>query len=347
MLKGKDIQTVVNLLEQRRVTLYHACHLIDLESYFKIGGIPSRSLLETEKLAYASFRADQATPDDWVWSNVSLQLMDFGNPFARDCNNLPNKYGPILLEIDPAALKEAEAVAICLRPGHPDDYTKDRLSVLDLDKVENIFRYTLDAPVPEKTYFKPADQMAKSFGGNLAVPEIHCQLKTERLPFNFVTQMLVDNYRIMDHYLREWAFMIQQQYGNRIPIMQRYCPYDIGGKLTNALARILTDESPSLKDLTQNDHDEIRPWAARLHDNHMDADYELFATGMQAGTIFPVKNKQLEVAMASGGASKPLFNRQTRELINKLLAEKVPVDSIARIADVKEEDIRTHIQRSS
>ena len=347
MLEGKDILTVMNLLEQRRVTLYHACHLIDLESYFKLGGIPSRNLLETEKLAYTSFQTDQARPDDWVWNNVSLQLIDFGNPFARNCNNLPNKYGPILLEIDPAALKEAEGVAVCLRPGQPDDYIKDRLSVLKPEKVEHIFRYTQDAPFPEKTYFKPADQMAQTFGANLAVPEIHCRLKTERLPFDYVTQILVDNYRIVDHYLREWAFMIQQQYGNRIPIMQRYCPYDIGGKLTNALAKILTDESPSLEDLTRSDHDEVKSWAAFLSDNHLDTDFEQFAQGMQAGTIFPVKNNQLEVAMASGGAPKPLFNRQTRELINKLLAEKVPVDSIARIVDVKEEDIRTHIQRSS
>jgi hypothetical protein len=350
MFVGKDIPSVITLLENRRVTLYHACHLVDLESYFKLGGIPSRSLLEAENLSYTSLLMDETSPEDWVWNKVPFQLIDFGNRFARDPNNLPNRYGPILLEIDPAALKEAKKVAVCLRPGNPEDYRNNAVSILDFEKTEHIFRYTLDAPFPEKTYFKTPAEMAKHFGEkkeNELIPEIHCLFDSEKLPFKYVTQMLVDNYRIVDHYLREWAFMIQQQYHNRIPIMQRYCPYDIGGKLTNTLGKLMTDASPTLDDLTNIENDQIRPWAKFLIENGLEAKYDQFVGSMRQGTILPVKNQQLQVARQVNDPQKPLFSKQTRELVNKLLKEKVPVASIARITEVSEEDIRDHIQRAS
>jgi hypothetical protein len=344
MFKGDEIQSVITLFEKRRVTLYHACHLIDLESYFELGGIPSRNLLRTENLSFESLGLDQTEPDDWMWDKVPLQLIDFGNQFAREPNNLPNPYGPILLEIDPAALMEAKEVAICLRTGRPDDYRKNNLSTLNLEETEHIFRYTLDAPFPEKTYFKPAEEMAKAFGANQSIPEIHCLFEPEKLPFKYVTQMLVDNYRIINSYLREWAFMTQQHYHNRIPIMQRYCPYDIGGKLTNAIAKLLTEASPSLEDLAQSENDVVQPWAKFLLENGWEEKYTQFATGLRQGTILPVKEQQLKVANQTSESPKTLFSKQTRELIQKLLNEKVPVASIARIADTSEEDIRDYIR---
>ena len=40
MITGNDIQALVRLFEERGVTLYHACQLLDFQSYFELGGIP-------------------------------------------------------------------------------------------------------------------------------------------------------------------------------------------------------------------------------------------------------------------------------------------------------------------
>ena len=42
MISRNEIQSLVNLLLERNVSLYHACQLIDFESYLALGGIPSR-----------------------------------------------------------------------------------------------------------------------------------------------------------------------------------------------------------------------------------------------------------------------------------------------------------------
>ena len=46
MITGNDIQALVDFFEERQVFLYHACQLIDFESYISLGGIPSRALRE-------------------------------------------------------------------------------------------------------------------------------------------------------------------------------------------------------------------------------------------------------------------------------------------------------------
>ena len=44
MIIGNDIQALVDLFEKRQVFLYHACQLIDFESYISLGGIPSEAV---------------------------------------------------------------------------------------------------------------------------------------------------------------------------------------------------------------------------------------------------------------------------------------------------------------
>ena len=58
MIISNEIQSLVNLLLERNVSLYHACQLIDFESYLALGGIPSRALLKNRELPFTPFETD-------------------------------------------------------------------------------------------------------------------------------------------------------------------------------------------------------------------------------------------------------------------------------------------------
>jgi hypothetical protein len=59
MFRGLDqIAPVVDRLFGRGVSLWHACQLLDFESYIAVGGIPSRSLLEQARLPFTGFVTD-------------------------------------------------------------------------------------------------------------------------------------------------------------------------------------------------------------------------------------------------------------------------------------------------
>src|SRR4051812_39709859 len=116
MFRGAaQIQPVVGLLESRSCSLWHACQLVDLESYVALGGIPSRSLLEQAGAAFTSFATDSTDRSKGVWPKVFVNLSDFGRSFAYGAEAVPNPYGPIVFQIRPAALLRAEDVSIALR----------------------------------------------------------------------------------------------------------------------------------------------------------------------------------------------------------------------------------------
>ena len=82
LLQGAELEKVVSLLDKRGVFFYHACQLKDFKTYVRIGGIPSRKLLETSGLPHTAFETDAADHDNGVWPKVFGNLTDFGLGFA-------------------------------------------------------------------------------------------------------------------------------------------------------------------------------------------------------------------------------------------------------------------------
>jgi hypothetical protein len=115
MFQGEEIQKLVELLKERDAYLYHACQLLDFQSYLNVGGIPSRSHLESNRQLYTGFETDEKDRSRQVWDKVFGNLEDFGRTFASGKPAVPNPFGPILFQIKPEALYEATDVAICLR----------------------------------------------------------------------------------------------------------------------------------------------------------------------------------------------------------------------------------------
>ena len=85
--------------------MYHACQLRDFESYLKVGGIPSRQLLERRGLGFTAFDTDEQDHVNDVWSKVFLNLQDFGKLFDSGKDAVPNPYGPILIRVRPDVLQ--------------------------------------------------------------------------------------------------------------------------------------------------------------------------------------------------------------------------------------------------
>jgi len=115
MIQGEGIEELVQLLKRRGAYLYHACQLVDFQSYLNLGGIPSRAHIESMEQSYTQFDTDESDRTSKVWDKVFANLQDFSFTFARGGPAVPNTYGPILFQIQPEALHDVTDVAICLR----------------------------------------------------------------------------------------------------------------------------------------------------------------------------------------------------------------------------------------
>lgn len=89
MLQGEGITKLVRLLEQRRAYLYHACQLVDFQSYLNLGGIPSRAYLESMEQCYTVFDTDpsERTPS---YKNELVDILASEMPSLPDLSQNSN-----------------------------------------------------------------------------------------------------------------------------------------------------------------------------------------------------------------------------------------------------------------
>ena len=140
MITGNDIQALVDLFEERQVFLYHACQLIDFESYISLGGIPSRALLESRQVEFTPFQTDAIDRENSMWDKVFVNLSDFGRSFAQGAKNVPNPYGPILFRLRPSALLEASDVAVCLWSAGAKGFNREREALKTLEDINRLLQ---------------------------------------------------------------------------------------------------------------------------------------------------------------------------------------------------------------
>lgn len=89
-----DKECLIEIIRSRGMFLWHACQLRDLASYLHVGGIPSRSLLNSQNLPFTRFQTDGEDRTNLVWDKVFVNLDDFGCWFAEGKAAVPNPYGP-------------------------------------------------------------------------------------------------------------------------------------------------------------------------------------------------------------------------------------------------------------
>ena len=285
MFQGENINELVNLLEERKAYLYHACQLMDFCSYLEVGGIPSRAHLESEGQYFTPFETDQSDRNRGVWDKVFANLWDFGSTFAKGGNAVPNTYGPILFQIKPKALSQGTDVAICLRSAGRQNFDRKKESLKSIEDVNRLFKY----PVGDKNcqyVKKDRTELQEEFSersSDISAPEISCTVDLGYLPLEYVKLVRVEPYRIQGKPLKTWVEEIKnaKNYQFRVFKRDRFPPY------TQELIDILTQEMPSLSDLCQNHNlsQELRDWAKKINEGNLEYQFNRFAKYLRTGTI--------------------------------------------------------------
>lgn len=352
-IQGGEIDSLVNLFNDRGTNFYHACQFSEFESYLESQGVTPPRLAGKSRPAPASQTAGEAAGDCWTDSLIHLSPIDLGQAYAQDTANLPNPRGPISIQFLPAALRQASEVGICLRAMDAEDAQIEREMFLGLKDVPYLFRYTAEAPLPEKTYLKSAEAIEKEFGvKDVQCPELFCRFTDNRLPLEFINKILVDHYPLYNREFRDWMFEPQFRHQTGFLIERRYCPADIGGHLLKAVAKILENAVPPLEELALSSNPKVSQWAQALIEKGQHARYSRYARALRRDTLLPLKAlseryfSQLRNPAVQPRKAHPPIHAQTRQLIKKLLAENIPPESIARIVDIPLADLNRYLQQT-
>lgn len=289
MFQGEEIKELVELLNNRGAYLYHACQLIDFQSYLKLGGIPSRSHLESNSQPYTPFKTDENDRANDDWDKVFANLSDFGWTFAKGYDAVPNVYGPILFKIKPEVFYEATDVAICLRSAGREGFDRERESLKSLSEVNNLFKNSVEDPDTKKrSYVKYRQDLQTDFKcSNASAPEISCTVASGIFPLHYVDLVRVEPYIIQGQFLQVKVEEIKSNSGATFRVFQRdSCP-----AYTNELLNILESGVPSLQHLSENSNvsPELRNWAKRVIDRTIANQFnDSFAPYLYDGTILPI-----------------------------------------------------------
>jgi hypothetical protein len=291
MITGNQIQSLVDLFEERRVFLYHACQLVDFESYLSLGGIPSRALLESKQVKFTKFQTDAIDRKNSVWDKVFVNLADFGESFARGDKSVPNPYGPILFQILPSALLETSDVAVCLRSAGAQGFNREKESLTTVKEIDRLFLHPNNVlSSPKRRMIKFGDKLRAEFENpNAQTPEISCTVLSGVVSMQRVKFVRVDPYVVNNQKLRNWADRIKQEYSVQFPIYERNRFQNSRGLLYNQIAERIGEGFPSLSAIVQDSTCSplLREWAEQITD--LDWQFQRYAKYLRDGTLEPMR----------------------------------------------------------
>ena len=253
MISGNEIQSLVDLLLERNVLLYHACQLIDFESYLALGGIPSRALLENRKLPFTPFETDTIDKENGVWDKVFGNLTEFGEIFANGRPWPPTVYGPIQLQLNPTVLLEVSDVAVSLRSAGAEGFNRE-VEGLTIDEIDRVFYYPRNVSFPRSIRVKSQSLLAEEFGKTKPQsPEISCSVPNQVLSAEYIIVACVDPYVLNGQRLLDSVSNVvknRQEFNFRI--IPRSCQEKSRVHLYSEIAECIREEIPSLYDLAKD-----------------------------------------------------------------------------------------------
>lgn len=308
MFSGSTIADVVERLERRQASLWHACQLRDFESYLRLGGVPSRAVLERAGTGYTPFVTDRLDRERGVWDMVFANLEDFGTTYASGHRATPNPYGPIALQIHPAALLRARTVALCLRSAGATGFSRADESLSDPVRVEDLYRYPAAAGFPRSAYTRYGDALAVAFGlpaESAHAAELSVDLANGLLPANQIIVAWVDPVPIgNDEWLVDRVRALVAAAGWQIPVQER-CIGDVRREVYVDLCRILSERPWQLR-LVAGRADATpatRAWATELLAAGLAWQFDRFAGYLYEGTLTPLVIERARAARRTGIAA--------------------------------------------
>ena len=290
MITGKEIQSLVNLFQERYVSLYHACQLLDFESYLALGGIPSRALLESRNAKFTVFDTDDIDLENNVWDKVFVNLSDFGRGFAQGANSVPNPYGPILFEMKPKVLLEASDVAVCLWSAGAKGFNRKSEALHTVEDIDRLFVHPSTSGKPQSTYIKFRNQLGQEFRKQkVQDPEISCTVPNGVFPTEYVSLVRVDPYTVNSQNLRNWTIAIKEKYQVQFPIYERSHFTGSRRNFYNEIAKRIGEEIPTLDELASDNtcSQPLRTWAGQI--SQLDWQFQRYAMYLREGTLKPMK----------------------------------------------------------
>ncbi|HEX7672556.1 MAG TPA: hypothetical protein VF412_00225 [Bdellovibrio sp.] len=219
MISGNEINLTVAELNRRNCLLYHAAHLKDFISYLKLGGIPSRELMENKAAKFTQFNSDAQDKADLVFDKVFVNLSDFGSTFNNGGRATPLIYGPILMAIDPSALLLATDVAVCLRSAGTPGYNRQNESLTTSLEFIRLFKDSTGKWIKNSADLK-TEFPRLTVGGQ---PEISCSISAQLIPFSYVKFIVVDPISISGVDLPKVVTQIISKQGLPTRVCRRFC----------------------------------------------------------------------------------------------------------------------------
>jgi hypothetical protein len=293
------IPDAVRLLERREASLWHACQLIDLAAYLRLGGIGSRAALERAGHGFTSLLSDAPDRHGGQWERVVCSLDDVGHGFAAGWAATPNVFGPITLQLAPSVMTDATEAAFCLRsstsPGF--DPTTDALS--DVSLVDELFWHQADAGFPRSTWLRFGDHLPQAYGlrDASAVEVLLTPARAVGLDLRHVVAVWIDPVHVRDLQLIDVVSGLCDELGVALRIRRRTM-IDPGRREVWAdIVTFLRDgEKPLVQVLNRADASAaFRTWAAEMQANGRSWIWERFARHLVQGTL-----RYLAVARAAG-----------------------------------------------
>lgn len=290
MFVGDQIEALVELFNQRDVSLFHSCQFQDFQSYLQLGGIPSRQLLSDCKLPFTKFETDCGDQKNGVWDKVFLNPIDFGAFFVRGGAATPTTYGPIAFVFYPDVLREAEDVAICLRSAGASDFRREAECLGSVEEVDRIFVYRQKRCFPYSIEIKAEAVLKRDFPSKIVQgsPEISSSCTTMNLSLDKLNYIYVDPYCIHGKKLESLVIENLRVLGLDTEVRVRKCARSA---MYSELADILSTGFQTLDNLTRSTaiSSEMREWARGLQRNNLGYQWERYARYLIAGTLAPLK----------------------------------------------------------
>ena len=300
VIHRNQIEPVISLFKRRGVNFYHACQYKDFKTYLKIGGVPSRNLMELRGFPYTTFQTDEQDKNNDVWRKVFGNLSDFGFSFAKGKRRehtapIPNPYGPILLIFKPEAFYEASDVAICLRSAGGRDFNREAESLSSADEIDRIFQHSIDEAPNEfaKANIKFSKQLQNDFDDPQATsPEVSLTVEDEKISFRHLDKIIVDPYIVSEKKLKDKIENLKQTYLLNAPIWERR--YSEGRqKIQQELVDLLLHKTVTIEEIIQTEKtsQELKDWARRVNKGGINWQYDRFAEYLRLGTIMELNNE--------------------------------------------------------
>ncbi len=278
MFADKTLKQLVELLKKRGACLFHACQYKDFLSYLSLGGVPSRARLESAGAEYTAFDSDRNDRESGAWELVFFNLMDFGNFFATGSMGTPTAYGPITVVLAPAALLEAQDVAVCPRSaGHPG-FDRAAECLPSQEDVDSLFANPTDGSGGPAYYLKDAR------------PEVSASYIAGFAGWCHARRILVEAVNVGAAGLLDAVGCAAAKAGLTAPAKPRFYKCAQRQQVLGDLCRLLADDSVRLEDSSA--HPQVsgatRAWATQLQSEECAYQYARFAQYLRDGTLGPL-----------------------------------------------------------